>query len=123
LCGNGTVDAGESCDDGNTTPNDGCEIDCRFTCEEADTTRLNTWYPDCDGDGYAPSGGSPQTTCLKPAPAGTCGWTLRNPATDGADCNDGDAAIHPGAAELCDGIDNDCAGGVDNGCTSIPCTD
>ncbi len=26
-----------------------------------------------------------------------------------ADCDDSDASIHPGAAELCDGADNDCA--------------
>src|SRR5262249_5623766 len=29
------------------------------------------------------------------------------------DCNDANAAIHPGAAEVCDGVDNDCDGIVD----------
>ncbi len=30
LCGNGTLDAGEACDDGNTTGGDGCAADCRI---------------------------------------------------------------------------------------------
>lgn len=30
------------------------------------------------------------------------------------DCNDGNAAVHPGAAEVCDGLDNDCDAVADN---------
>ena len=42
LCGNGTVDPGEDCDDGNDAAGDGCEPDCRWTC---------IVNPDCaDGD-------------------------------------------------------------------------
>ncbi len=33
----------------------------------------------------------------------------------GNDCNDLDPAVHPGAADTCDGIDNDCDGLVDGG--------
>jgi len=33
------------------------------------------------------------------------------------DCNDDDASVHPGQDEVCDGIDNDCDGGIDNGAT------
>ncbi len=31
VCGNAIVETGEACDDGNTTPGDGCESDCRTT--------------------------------------------------------------------------------------------
>lgn len=38
--------------------------------------------------------------------------------TDG-DCNDSDATVNPGAAEVCgDGIDNNCDGVVDEGCST-----
>jgi parallel beta-helix repeat protein len=38
------------------------------------------------------------------------------------DCNDEVAAIHPGMAEVCDGVDNNCAGGIDEG-GNILCAD
>jgi len=44
---------------------------------------------DADGDGFA---------------AATCG---------GTDCDDTSDAIHPGASELCDGLDNNCQDGID----------
>jgi len=49
---------------------------------------------DADGDGY----GSPASTDCP---------------HDALDCNDSDASIHPGATELCDGIDNNCDGQID----------
>lgn len=50
---------------------------------------------DIDGDGYGNPGVS------------TCQY---GPATD---CNDDNGAIHPGAAELCNGVDDNCDGSTD----------
>jgi hypothetical protein len=36
--------------------------------------------------------------------------------TCGNDCDDGNAAVHPGAPEACNGIDDDCDGMIDEGC-------
>ena len=54
---------------------------------------------DLDNDGFA-------VCCPACTPAGgdVCG-----------DCNDGNAAVRPGATERCNGIDDNCVGGVDEG--------
>jgi hypothetical protein len=41
-----------------------------------------------------------------------CG-TCRSQAAPNCDCNDMNAAVKPGAAEVCDGVDNNCNGQVD----------
>lgn len=47
----------------------------------------------------------------------TCGAPVDDLDGDGsvapADCNDADPAVHPGAAELCDQLDQDCDGQID----------
>ena len=37
------------------------------------------------------------------------------------DCDDGDPAINPGATEVCDGVDNDCSGSIDDGTVCTGC--
>lgn len=83
--------------------NDGVDNDCDGTVENA-TTGLLTWYPDADSDGYGNTS----------APLLACAAPIGYIPTDG-DCDDGDATIHPGVLELCDGKDNDCNGTVDDG--------
>lgn len=37
TCGNNVLDPGETCDDGNTTPGDGCFSDCHYEGDPSDT--------------------------------------------------------------------------------------
>jgi hypothetical protein len=61
-----------------------------------------TVYTDSDGDGYGTGAGA--TSC-----------TLDSGFSEAAgDCDDGNAAIYPGASEVCDGVDEDCDGTIDN---------
>ncbi len=65
---------------------------------------LETFYLDDDGDEH----GDPDVTTLAcDAPDGY--------VAAGDDCDDGSAERHPGLAETCDGLDNDCNDAVDEG--------
>jgi hypothetical protein len=63
------------------------------------------YYFDRDEDGHGSMLASSLLACKGDPPAGTSGTA--------DDCNDYDADIHPGAEELCDQVDNDCNGQVD----------
>jgi hypothetical protein len=79
---------------------DGDGVPADLDCDDEDSSvGTNTWFEDGDGDGY---GGASVESCL--APAGHIGR--------GGDCDDDDAAVHPGAVEVCgDGwTDEDCNG-------------
>ena len=60
------------------------------------------YYLDADGDGY----GDPSQEIL------SC-VALENYVTNNLDCNDNEANAFPGNVEICDGIDNDCDGEID----------
>ena len=83
----------ENCSDGIDNDGDG-DVDC----DDSDCGIFNGCFPHCfmigdiDSDGFC--------------------------ATE--DCNDTDASINPDASEICDGIDNNCDGDIDEGCSSFP---
>jgi hypothetical protein len=111
----GFVADNTDCDDSNPAINpgaaevcDGIDNNCDGNIDEGVT---NTYYADADNDGF----GDPNVTtnaCSMPA-----GFVTNN-----TDCDDSNPAINPNAAEVCDGVDNDCDGlidedGVCGGCT------
>ncbi|MCP3166171.1 putative metal-binding motif-containing protein [Myxococcus qinghaiensis] len=71
------------------------------------------FYPDKDGDGQGAAG---STRILK------CGTAAADPDTvsNDDDCDDADPAAREGLAEVCDAIDNNCDGTVDN-TTAVSC--
>src|SRR5258706_15928538 len=81
----------------------GVDDNCAGGIDEGVTT---TYYRDADGDGY----GTAATTAAGCSPP--TGYVANNP-----DCNDGAVGINPAAAEICNGIDDNCAGGIDEGLT------
>ncbi|MCP4805385.1 MAG: hypothetical protein GY913_09230 [Proteobacteria bacterium] len=103
------------CDDGDATVSpdaveycDDVDNDCDGETDEV----ADWWYADSDGDGYGAASSGSMQSCSQPS-----GYEA---ADD--DCDDGDADISPGAAEVCDdGIDDDCDGVADNGCPVEHC--
>ena len=106
----GYVNNDLDCDDGVEALNpdaveicDGIDNDCNgFVDDEID---VFTYYLDSDGDGYGDANVTVDT-CATSAIEGYVDNDL--------DCDDGVEALNPDAVEICDGIDNDCNGFVDD---------
>jgi Tol biopolymer transport system component len=70
-----------------------------------------TFFLDADGDTF----GTPAVSLVAATqPAGY--------QTNALDCDDTNATVRPGAPEICDGLDNDCTGVIDDGFLSTYCT-
>ncbi len=84
----------------------GTDDDCDGRVDEG---VLDSFFADMDADGS----GDPGIECLA-CQVSDCDSTRRW-VDRGDDCDDDCAECFPGASEICDGVDNNCVGGVDDG--------
>lgn len=111
LCNEGQLycdsSGAQACDDLTDTIVEVCngaDDDCNG---ERDEGVGNTYYADTDNDGY----GDPDTTTVACSPPS--GYLEDNTDCDDTGPNAGE--IHPNATEICDEVDNNCVGGIDEG--------
>jgi hypothetical protein len=99
----GFIVAGASeSNDGDVSGNQG-DYDCwiiKYSCNV-----LENFYADADNDHYGNAG----ITVLAPACSSPTGFVR-----DNSDCNDTSATVYPGAAEVANGIDDNCNGYIDD---------
>lgn len=98
------------CDDLNAASNPSavevCDLadnDCDGMADEG-IPGTTTWYEDGDGDGY----GNPDQSLV--ACTGPVGYTFNN-----LDCDDTNSEIHPNGIEICNNLDDNCNGEIDEG--------
>ena len=116
ACCNGP-NCGTDCDDENAavapgTPEvcNGRDDDCDVAVDEG---VLRTFFPDLDGDNFGDRSAEPELACM---PADGV-------AENALDCDDTSSEVSPTGLELCDGIDNNCNGTVDDAAaTQLSCT-
>jgi hypothetical protein len=103
-------DSSVDCDDSNPDVHpgakevcNGLDDNCNTELDEGVTT---TFYADQDADGFGVDDPATNVQACS-APAGY--------AAQAGDCDDKRNAVHPGAKEICDGIDDNCDGQIDEG--------
>ncbi|MFM2245270.1 MAG: hypothetical protein RL071_1344, partial [Pseudomonadota bacterium] len=90
----------------------GLDDDCDTVIDDADADLVlasgSTFWADLDRDGYGDPAGAVQA-CLLPAGA----------VANDDDCDDGNNRISPAAAEVCNGLDDDCDAATDDADPSV----
>ena len=104
----GFVTMGGDCDDTDPEIHPGAEDVCNGVDDDCDGSTdgdgsMTTYYEDADGDGF----GLDDTAYV------TCSTPLPGHITIGGDCDDQDPAVHPDAEDVCNGVDDDCDGVID----------
>jgi len=105
----------QECDDGNVAVNPGADElcgdsidnDCNGAADDGAAVDATLYCPDADGDSYG-------ATSLCVSACTDPGTFIVSVVHVGGDCNDTSSAIKPGVAEMCDLVDNNCDGSVDD---------
>lgn len=111
--GDGAADAdcgGVDCNDTDPRTSEGAEEVCDGIDNDCDgeideQTVQNIWYTDEDGDGWGVVIGTALASCDP----------VVGRASKFGDCDDENRDVKPGTPEMCDGIDQDCDGIIDEG--------
>jgi hypothetical protein len=109
----GLVTSTGDCNDTDATVRPGAAEQCNGVDDDCDGANDNgipfqDFYPDVDGDGFGDTRGPPLAACRS---------TVMGRVPNRSDCNDTNPTVKPGASELCNRVDDNCDGQVDNGIT------
>ncbi len=104
----GCTDTGGDCNDGDPTINPDADEECNGIDDDCDTVidegLTRTYFLDTDGDGYG--GWSDAISACSPPDSYV---------DNSLDCDDTSSVISPGQFEMCNGVDDDCNGRIDDG--------